>query len=131
MNTDDEVLEFITKHISCKLPSIHDDSDLHHLVNRYQYHRCNNYCLRRTKTGKHRCTFSFPRDVRSKPVLHSVLASIVSRQSQSYRRRLYELERKSSEQRINDYNHILLWLWRGNIDLQFIGEESETLVDYI
>ena len=32
---------------------------------------------------------------------------------------------------MNDYNPILLYLWQGNVDMQFIGEKSESLVDYI
>ena len=133
VNSDEEVLECIMKNVSCKLPSIHDDAALHNLVKRYQYHKCNGYCIRKPKNErcKARCKFSFPREPRCKAVLHSVLSSIVSRQSRSYQRRLYEIERTKAEERINDYNPILMMLWSGNMDIQFIGEKSESLVDYI
>ncbi len=133
VDSEESILEYIGKHISCKLPSPDEDPILHNLVKNYQYHRCNSYCLRRSgkQKGKARCKFSYPRKCTQKPVLHSVLSSIVSQQSRSYQRRLYELERKQSESRINDYSPILLYLWGGNVDLQFIGENSECLVDYI
>ena len=105
IDTDETILEYIGKHISCKMPSPDEDPILHNLVKRYQYHRCNSYCLRSSKArGKAVCKFSFPRNSTQKPVLHSVLSSIVSKQSRSYQRRLYELERKQSEIRINDYS---------------------------
>ena len=131
VNSDKEVLDFITSRISCKLPSIHDDPDLHTLVDRFQRHKCNAYCLRK---GKHRipvCKFSFPREPQKQPVLHSVLSSIISRKTRTYKRKLYELERTQTETRINDYNPVLMKLWRGNIDIQFIAEDSGTLVKYI
>ena len=133
VDSEESILDYIGKHISCKLPSPDDDPILHNLVKSYQYHRCNSYCLRRSKKGqgKARCKFSYPRKCTQKPVLHSVLSSIVSQQSRSYQRRLYELARRQSETRINDYSPILLYLWKGNVDMQYIGENSECLVDYI
>ena len=133
VDSDQSILDYVGKHISCKMPSADEDPTLHNLVKRYQYHRCNGYCLRYPKKGrgKARCKFSYPRNCTQKPVLHSVLSSIVSQQSRSYQRRLYELERKQCETRINDYSPILLYLWKGNIDMQYIGENTESLVDYI
>ena len=112
------------KNVSYKLPSIHDDDVLHNLVKRYQYHKCNGCCIKKNnkERSKARCKFFFPREPRCKAVLHSVLSSIVSRQSRSYQRRLYEIERTKAEERINDYNPILMMLWSGNMDIQFIGE---------
>ena len=74
------------------------------------------------KEARHDASSFFPREPRCKAVLHSVLSSIVSRQSRSYQRRLYEIERTKAEERINDYNPILMMLWSGNMDIQFIGE---------
>ena len=130
---DDTVLDFIGKHISCKLPSPNDDPVMHGLVKKFQLHRCNSYCLRHPKKsrGKARCKFGFPRLPCLKPVLHGVATSIASHKTGTYKKRLYELQRKHNEQRINDYNPILLYLWKGNVDMQFIGEKSESLVDYI
>ena len=133
VDSPESVLEYIGKHICCKLPLADEDPVMHNLVQRFQSHRCNSYCLRNPKNGKGkaRCKFSYPRRATRKPVLHSVVSSIVSHQSRSYQRRLYELERQKSEERINDYNPILLYIWKGNVDFQFIREESESLVDYI
>ena len=133
VDSDDDVLSYIGKHITCKLPNADDDPEMAQLVKRYQFHKCNGYCLRKSKSskGKARCKFSFPRQPSSKPVLHSVLSSVVSRKSSSFNKRLVELERMKSEERINDYNPILLSLWKVNMDIQFIGEDSGTVVDYI
>ena len=131
VNSSEEVLAFINKYITCKLPSASEDKKLNHLVKRFNLHRCNSYCMRRRKACKPRCKFSFPREVRSKAILYDVATSIASRQSGSYKHRLYELERTPAEVRVNDYNPVLLQVWEGNIDVQFIAEDSETLADYI
>ena len=44
VDSDEVVLEYIGKYISCKLPSANDDPILHDLVKRYQTHYCNSYC---------------------------------------------------------------------------------------
>ena len=131
-DSEETILDFIGKYVSCKLPSPNDDPVMHGLVKKYQYHHCNSYCLRKPKKGgKARCKFGFPRDACTKPVLHGVATSIASHKTGSYKKRLYELQRKHNEKCINDYNPTLLYLWQGNVDLQFIGEESESLVEYI
>jgi hypothetical protein len=45
--------------------------------------------------------------------------------------RLYDLPRKECEARINDYNPRLMLCWRANMDIQFIGENSNTVIRYI
>lgn len=45
--------------------------------------------------------------------------------------RLYDLPRSDSETNVNDYNPAVLLAWCGNMDLQFIGEKSGKLTDYI
>ena len=132
-DSDEDVLSFIGKYISCKLPSPNDDPTMHGLVKKFQLHRCNSYCLRHPKKfkGKARCKFGFPRAACNKPILHGVATSIASHKTGSYKKRLYELQRDHNEKCINDYNPMLLYLWQGNIDMQFIGEKSESLVDYI
>ena len=132
-DSDEAIFEFIGKHISCKLPSPNEDPLMHGFVKKYQLHRCNSYCLRRPKNsrGKARCKFGFPRAACMKPILHGVATSIASHKTGTYKKRLYELARKQNEQFINDYNPVLLYLWQGNVDLQFIGENSESLVEYI
>ena len=132
-DSEDTILNFIGKYVSCKLPSPNEDPLMFGLVKKYQLHHCNSYCLRKPKKGrgKARCKFSFPRSACIKPILHGVATSIASHKTGSYKKRLYELERKHNERYINDYNPTLLYLWKGNVDIQFIGEESESLVEYI
>ena len=132
-DSEDTILNFIGKYVSCKLPSPNEDPLMFGLVKKYQLHHCNSYCLRKPKKGrgKARCKFSFPRAACIKPILHGVATSIASHKTGSYKKRLYELERKHNERYINDYNPTLLYLWKGNVDIQFIGEESESLVEYI
>ena len=132
-DSEDTILNFIGKYVSCKLPSPNEDPLMFGLVKKYQLHHCNSYCLRKPKKGrgKARCKFSFPRAASIKPILHGVASSIASHKTGSYKKRLYELERKHNERYINDYNPTLLYLWKGNVDIQFIGEESESLVEYI
>ena len=132
-DSEDTILNFIGKYVSCKLPSPNEDPFMFGLVKKYQTHHCNSYCLRKPKKGrgKARCKFSFPRAASIKPILHGVATSIASHKTGSYKKRLYELERKHNERYINDYNPTLLYLWKGNVDIQFIGEESESLVEYI
>ena len=132
-DSEDTILNFIGKHVSCKLPSPNEDPVMFGLVKKYQLHHCNSYCLRKPKKGrgKARCKFSFPRAASIKPILHGVASSIASHKTGSYKKRLYEVERKHNERYINDYNPTLLYLWKGNVDIQFIGEESESLVEYI
>ena len=132
-DSEDTILNFIGKYVSCKLPSPNEDPFMFGLVKKYQTHHCNSYCLRKPKKGrgKARCKFSFPRAASIKPILHGVATSIASHKTGSYKKRLYEVERKHNERYINDYNPTLLYLWKGNVDIQFIGEESESLVEYI
>ena len=132
-DSEDTILNFIGKYVSCKLPNPNEDPLMYGLVKKYQLHHCNSYCLRKPKKGrgKARCKFGFPRAACIKPVLHGVASSIASHKTGTYQKRLYEVERKHNEKFINDYNPTLLYLWKGNIDMQFIGEESESLVEYI
>ena len=132
-DSEDTILNFIGKYVTCKLPSPNEDPFMYGLVKKYQLHHCNSYCLRKPKKGrgKARCKFSFPRAACINPVLHGVATSIASHKTGSYKKRLYEVERKHNERYINDYNPTLLYLWKGNVDMQFIGEESESLVEYI
>ena len=43
------------------------------------------------------------------------------------RNRIYQLRRTESEVRVNDYNSLLLILWKANIDVQFVPESSRAL----
>ena len=131
VNSPQEVLDFICKYITCKYPSAVDDPEMNRLVKKYQVHRCNNYCLRSAKYKGRICRFSFPREVRSRAILHNVESSFASRKDKSYQKRLYELPRNEHEVKVNDYNPELLYLWKGNMDIQFVCEKSTMLARYI
>ena len=45
--------------------------------------------------------------------------------------KIYELPRKESEVRVNDYNPLLLLLWKSNIDVQFMAESSLAVTTYV
>ena len=47
------------------------------------------------------------------------------------RNKIYDLARSFSETRVNDYNPMLLSLWRANIDIQFVSEDSLALAHYV
>lgn len=44
---------------------------------------------------------------------------------------MYEVPRTVGEEVINDYNAAVMLLWRGNMDIQFIGEKSRVLNYYM
>ena len=41
------------------------------------------------------------------------------------------LKRDEKEVRVNDYNPLLLKLWRANMDLQYIAEKCLSLTEYV
>ena len=46
-------------------------------------------------------------------------------------RKMYNLARSPEEIRINNYNPLLLMLWKANMDLQYIGESSLAIAQYV
>ena len=46
-------------------------------------------------------------------------------------RKIYNLPRSPEEIRINNYNPLLLMLWKANMDLQYIGESSLAIAQYV
>ena len=44
---------------------------------------------------------------------------------------MYTLPRSPEEIRINNYNLLLLMLCRANMDIQYIGESSLTIAQYV
>ena len=98
-------------------------------VTRYQTHKCSAYCKQRQKCASNmfvtRCRFGFPRQVCENAKLNSVQDSLKSRN------RIYQLRRTESEVRVNDYNPLLLMLWKANIDVQFVAESSLALAHYV
>ena len=124
----DDVLKWIQERITCHIPDKISDPELHNLVTRYQMHKCSSYCKRKCKFGSiyiTRYSFNFPRHPCETAKLKSVSESLKSRN------RIYELARTESEIRVNDYNPLLLMLWKANIDIQFVSESSLALAHYV
>ena len=125
----DKVLDFIQERITCSIPDEKASPELHRLVTRYQLHKCSKYCKRRKRCGKTsfvtRLKFGFPRPVSDTAQLNPVQESLKSRN------RIYNLARTEDEIRVNDYNPLLLMLWKANIDIQFIAEASLALAHYV
>ena len=58
---DDSVaLQWIQERITCRIPEVKSNPELHELVTKYQFHKCNNYCRRIKGTFITRCRFGFP-----------------------------------------------------------------------
>ena len=113
------VLAWIQQKITCQIPDNESNPDLHKLVTRYIMHKCSAYCKQRSKcSGKTfitRCRLGFPHQVCENPKLNSAQESLKSR------RQIYELPRSDSEVRVNDYNPLLLMLWKVNMDIQLMA----------
>ena len=72
-----------------------------------------------------RCRFGFPRQVCESATLNCVEDSLKSRQ------KTYQLTRSDLEVRVNDYNPLILMLWKANMDIQFVAESSLALAHYV
>lgn len=82
VNTNEEVLSFIEKHITCKIPDPISNPHLFYLVNRYQFHKCCLSCKRVLKSKKYycvKCRYGFPRSVCNEASLNSLETTINSR----------------------------------------------------
>ena len=90
--------------------------------------KCSAYCKRRRKVGSvylTNCRFGFPRKVSASAKLNQVSECLKSK------KRIYQLPRSELEVRVNDYNPLLLLLWKANIDIQFVAESSLALAHYV
>ena len=91
-------------------------------------HKCSAYCKRKVKRGGifiASCKFNFPRKLCETAVLHCVEEKLKKCQ------KIYELKRSESEVRVNDYNPLMLLLWKANIHIQFVAESSLALSHYV
>ena len=113
----------------CKIPDTVESPNLYQMVMRYQLHKCSAYCKRKTKCGPNKyitkCKFGFPRTVTKTTVLHDACDALKKR------KKIYNLVRSEDEVRVNDYNPLLLMLWKANCDIQFIAESSLALAHYV
>ena len=73
---EDVILKFIQGRISCRIPEEDSNPELHRLVTKYKYHKCNSYCQWRKRvrggTSITRCRFGFPRETCESATLFSV-----------------------------------------------------------
>ena len=134
VNSDKEVADFIKNHGSCKTPHQNTEPELYEVVMNCQQHSCRDYCLRLIKrNGKYTkaCRFGFPRSDSETFQLHDVLSCVVGRKTNKMKKRLYDLGRSSDAKMINDYNPHLSFMWGGNIDIQFISENSFSIPSHV
>ena len=127
-NSDDEVLQWIQQRITCRIPNKKTNPELHRLVTKYQTHKCSNYCKRKKKVNNTfitRCKFGFPRSETENSIINSVDESLKSRS------KVYHLPRSSMEIRINDYNPLLLLIWKANMDIQYVADSSLAIAHYV
>ena len=68
-----------------------------------------------------KCKFNFPRETCSSFKLKPVEESL------KLRNKIYQLARSELEVRDNNYNPLLLYVWKANIDNQFVTESSLAL----
>ena len=123
-----KILDWIQERITCRIPDEHTNPVLLSLVCKYQMHRCSGYCKRRKRFNKTfitRCKFGFPRPECDCVSLKAVDDCLKSNA------KIYQLARGSNEVRVNDYNPLLLLLWKANMDIQYIAESSLTLAHYV
>ena len=114
--------------ITCRIPEENSNPELHQLVTKYQHHKCNSYCQRKKRVGDTfimRCRFGFPRQECTATLLS------VDKSMKLSHRKMYTLPWSPEEIRINNYNPLLLMLWKANMDLQFVGESTLVIANYV
>ena len=122
------VLKWIQERITCKIPNAALNPELHKLVTKYQMHKCSPYCKRKRNlkgTFVTTCKSGFPRDSTECASLYPVEECLKSK------KKIPQLPRLPQEACINDYNPLLLLLWKANMDIQYIAESSLTLAHYV
>uniref|UniRef100_A0A914XH25 ATP-dependent DNA helicase n=1 Tax=Plectus sambesii TaxID=2011161 RepID=A0A914XH25_9BILA len=109
--SEEKVIQFIEKAVTCRLPSSISSPTLYRLVIDNQLHSCRPYCQRKDKNSKSgwRCKFGFPRPVQLETTLNEVTRA--NRRKNGRVEKLYYLRRSSKERFINDYNGLLLYIW--------------------
>eukprot|EP00116_Pleurobrachia_bachei_P000345 sb/3460607/ len=133
--SDQEVATFIQSLITCRMPDKVTEPTLYEFVTKHQKHSCRSYCLKKVGNSKGKCVrmcrFGYPHHPIDCLLLRDVLTSIVGRATHKFKKRLYDLPRTTEERYINAYNPILLLLWGGNMDIQYIAENSFSIVGYV
>jgi hypothetical protein len=81
INSNQEIMVFIDKHISCELPNAYENPQLYELVHKFQMHTCTGSCRRLIKNKKKclvTCRYGFPRKISSEIDLNTLEDSIKS-----------------------------------------------------
>lgn len=133
-DSDADVVEYIDKYITCALPNPETEPDLYDLVMKYQVHKCGPSCKRLVTSSNKKsiiCRYGFPRPVSRETTLNPIEKVLKSRQRGKNPLKIYNLKRTQYERYINDYNPIILLIWRGNVDIQYIGHSNMVLDKYI
>jgi hypothetical protein len=130
------VADFVNARITCRKPDPEKEPLLADKVNKYQMHKCNSGCLRtgRSVNGRwvpKQCRFGYPRPERDEIQFNNVMKTNAKRSRGNAKARLYELPRTQFERTINDYNPLILLLWGGNVDVQYVGESTSAVARYI
>ena len=128
VDSEHAITEWIDNRITCHIPNEEVSPELYRLVTKYQLHKCSNYCRRKKKYGSAyvtHCKFGFPREVTDETILNIVEDSLKSRS------KVYHLQRAAGEERVNDYNPLLLYLWKANLDIQYVADSSLALAHYV
>lgn len=102
-----------------------EDSELYELVKKCQTHHHAHTCRKNDPTSTV-CRFNFPREV-------CIDSHIVDSESNQFIRnggRICMLKRQYEDRWVNNYNPILLGLWKGNMDIQPCGS-NESIAYYI
>ena len=72
-----------------------------------------------------KCKFGFPRPIRDTSCLNCLEDSLKTKG------KLYHLKRTEDEVKINDYNPLLLKVWKANMDIQYFAESTMALAHYV
>ena len=127
-NSDIDVLKWIEQRITCRIPDEKINPELHRLIVKYQSHKCSNYCKRKKKvkgTFITKCKFGFPRAETEEGVINSVEESLKSKVKVNH------LPCSSTEVKINDYNPIILLIWKANMDIQYVADSTLAIAHYV
>ncbi|XP_044005441.1 uncharacterized protein LOC122850347 [Aphidius gifuensis] len=131
----EKIVMFIQQYITCKMPNKNLSPTLYRRVTTHQTHYHNSYCMRSSKNkyGKiiKRCRFGFPRPVTDTFVLRDPAIAIANHRQSRSKDKLYDLPRTEDEKNINDYNPAIVAVWEGNMDIQYVGEITSSIVFYI
>ena len=113
-----EVLWWIQERITCHIPEEESNPELHQLVTKYQYHKCSKYCQRRKRvkggTFITCCRFGFQTET-----CETASLFLVEECMKLAHRKIYKLPRSPKEIRINNYDPLLLMLWKAMPHLSF------------